>query len=215
MKRIIPLLALLLTAGCADRLYDSLDFYMKEKRLEKPTIERFPHCEGYGCPTVKNVELGTADWKRIEKTFGGKAKNAAQEREKIARTIGEFERVVGPITGTDVDKRGTFIAMGEGQMDCVDESTNTTIYLMLLDQKGLIHFHGIEQPHVRWPLISGRGWMHQTAIVKDLDTGEKFAVDSWFEDNGADAWIVPLTDWSNGWHPDDVKDRADALSKAP
>jgi len=207
MKRTIPLLALLFLTGCADRLYDSLDYYMVEKRLSKPTLQSFPHCQGYGCPVVMNVELNKADWAKIEKAFGSKAKDAAQEREKIVKTIGEFERIVGPITGTHVDKRGTFIAMGKGQLDCVDESTNTTIYMVLLREKGLINFHGIEQPHVRWPLISGRGWMHQTAIIKDLETGEKFAVDSWFEDNGADAWIVPLSAWSDGWHPDQVKNK--------
>ncbi len=208
MKHALPLLlsATILMSGCANELYDSLHYYMKEKRLPPPTVQSFPHCEGYGCPTIKHVELNKQDWKKIDKAFGAKAKTPLEERHKIARTIGEFERVVGPITGTDVDQRGTFIKMGEGQLDCVDESTNTTIYLMLLREKGLLKFHDIEQPQVRWPIISGRGWMHQTAVITETESRKQYAVDSWFEDNGENPWIVSLEDWRNGWHPSQLKD---------
>jgi len=196
------LFALALT-GCANELYPSLYYYMKEKKLPPVTEENFPHCEGYGCPIYKNVMLNKRDWKIIEKAYGKKARNAAEEREKAAQAIGAFERVVGPITGTDVDVAGTFGKTGKGQLDCVDESTNTTIYLMLLKQKGLLNFHEIEQPQVRWPIISGRGWMHQTAAVTEKKTGSQYAIDSWFDDNGAAARVIPLEDWRNGWHPEE------------
>lgn len=209
MKRhALPLLAILILGGCANELYPDLHYYMKEKRLPAPTEKSFPHCEGYGCPIYKNVELDAADWAKIERTYGGKPRNAADEREKIARTIGQFERVVGPLTGTDVDMAGTFGQTGKGQLDCVDESTNTTIYLMLLKQKGLLPHHEIEQPQVRWPIVSGRGWMHQTAVITDKETGAQYAVDSWFEDNGVNPWIVDLEAWRNGWHPELVKNPA-------
>lgn len=202
---LLPLLAVLILGGCANELYPDLHYYMKEKKLPAPTEKSFPHCEGYGCPFYKNVELSRSDWAKIEKAYGGKARNAADEREKVARAIGEFERVVGPLTGTDVDVAGTFGATGKGQLDCVDESTNTTVYLMLLKQKGLLTHHEIEQPQVRWPIVSGRGWMHQTAVITDKKTGVQYAVDSWFEDSGANAWIVDLKAWRNGWHPELVK----------
>lgn len=199
-KSLLPLAAALLLSGCANELYGSLPLYMQSKHLPEVRIENFPHCEGYGCPIVKNVELNAADWKTIERAYGGKAETAKNEREKIARTIGVFEQVVGPITGTDVDKAGTFIQTGKGQLDCVDESSNTTIYLILLKEKGLLTFHTIDQPQVRYPIVSGRGWMHQTAVVTERATGDRYAVDSWFDDNGAPARIIPLQDWLNGWH---------------
>lgn len=195
------LLCFLLLAGCADHLYSSLDAYMDSKRLPEVSMKSFPHCQSYGCATVMKVELNQHDWNRIEKIFGKKAKTAEQEREKIAKTIGAFERVVGPLTGTENDREGTFLQTGAGQLDCVDESTNTTVYMMLLKEAGLIRLHDIEQPQVRYPLISGRGWMHQTAVVTEKETGDQYAIDSWFEDNGAPAYIVPIEDWRNGWHP--------------
>ncbi len=210
LKTAISLFSLLLISapmlsGCADTLYPTMDQYMASKKLKTPTIASFPHCQNYDCAVVKNVTLGKPEWKRIEKSFGKKAKTAAQEREKIGKIIGVFEEVLGPITKTEGDREGTFVQTGDGQLDCVDESTNTTVYLTLLQQKGLITFHEIGQPEVRYPLISGRGWMHQTAVITDTKTGERFAVDSWFEDNGVPAYIVPLEEWRNGWHPDAVK----------
>lgn len=203
------LIPALLLSGCGKQLYPSLHYYMQDKQLPPVTTENFPHCQGYGCPGYKNVVLNKRDWAIIEKAYGKKAKNAAEEREKAAQAIGAFERVVGPLTGTDVDVKGTFTAMGagkmgQGQLDCVDESTNSTIYLMLLKQKGLLNFHEIEQPQVRWPILSGRGWMHQTAVLTEKETGEQYAIDSWFEDNGAPAHVVPLERWRNGWHPEEA-----------
>lgn len=195
------LLLSLLLGGCADQLYNSLPLYMQSKNLPPVSVESFPHCQKYDCAVAKKVVLNKADWKRIEKTFGKKAKNAEQEREKIAKTVGAFERIVGPITGTQGDREGTFLQTGAGQLDCVDESTNTTVYLLLLKEKGLIRLHNVEQPQVRYPLLSGRGWMHQTAVVTERKTGAQFAIDSWYEDNGIPPYVVPLAEWKEGWHP--------------
>ncbi len=202
MKRILLISAAALSlSACAPHLYDSMPSYMASKKLIEPTRELFPHCQNYGCAVVKNVKLSKQDWKKIDKAFGKKAKTAEVEREKIARTIGTFEKIVGPITSTQNDKAGTFGQTGAGQLDCVDESTNTSVFMILLAEKGLIKFHTIEQPQVRYPLVSGRGWMHQTAVVRESKTGAEYAIDSWFDDNGADARIVPIKDWLNGWHP--------------
>ncbi len=200
MKRFLLLIPLLL-CGCADQLYADMPSYMISKNLPPVSMKSFPHCQNYDCAKVKKVELNQYDWDRIEKEFGKKAKSAEQEREKIVKTIGAFERVVGPITGTENDREGTFLQTGEGQLDCVDESTNTMVYLLLLKEAGLIRFHEIEQPQVRYPLISGRGWMHQTAVVTETKTGKQYAIDSWYEDNGRPAYAVPMEEWRNGWHP--------------
>lgn len=201
MKFRHALLIPLMLCGCADQLYSDLPHYMQSKNLPPVSMKSFPHCQKYDCAVVKKVELSQRDWDRVEKEFGKKAKSAEQEREKIAKTIGAFERIVGPITGTQNDREGTFLQTGDGQLDCVDESTNTMVYMLLLKEAGLIRFHDIEQPQVRYPLLSGRGWMHQTAVVTETKTGKQYAIDSWYEDNGAPAYVVPMEEWRNGWHP--------------
>ena len=42
---------------------------------------------------------------------------------------------------------------------------------------------------------------HQTAIIVERETSQRFAIDSWFHDNGHDAETIPLADWLYGWHP--------------
>ena len=37
--------------------------------------------------------------------------------------------------------------------------------------------------------------------MEEIETGQKYAVDSWFEDNGHPAHIVPLIEWKKGWKP--------------
>lgn len=213
MRKLCLLFALLGLSACAPHLYDSMPSYMASKHLIEPTVDLFPHCQNYGCASVKNVALNKKEWKKIEKAYGKKAKNATEERLKIAKTIGVFETIIGPITGTENDKAGTFTQTGAGQLDCVDESTNTSVYIMLLGQKGLIRFHSVEQPQVRYPLISGRGWMHQTAVVRETKSGDEYAIDSWFEDNGAPAHIVAIDHWMNGWNPQDADNPKFSVAK--
>lgn len=180
--------------------------YLSRKGLSAPTPEHFDHCHDYGCRKITPVSLSPQDWKAIEALFTPRPKNANQERKVIAQAIGVFEQKVGAITGTQDDHYGTFYQIGTGQHDCVDESTNTTIYLSLLEQKGLMRYHTLRAPNVRIPLINYLGrWPHQSAVIEETATGEAFAVDSWFHDNGFPAEIVPLKDWKAGWAPEKHK----------
>ena len=205
MKRLAFIIAALSLSACVSQDFKTYERYLQSKRVPAPTIERFPHCHSYGCPKHDLIELNSRNWNDIEKVFKPKPKNAEQERKRIEIAIGKFESIVGPLAGTDVDVGDTFKKTGEGQLDCVDESTNTTIYLDLLKQKGLLKFHDIEQPQIRLPFVGGGFWVHQTAVIRDNETGEKYAVDSWFDDNGHPAYVVPFDDWKHGWKPEGWK----------
>jgi hypothetical protein len=204
MKR-IALLSVLILGGCMSQDYKSYENYIHYKRLPAPTVQQFPHCYGYGCPSHYLVELNDRNWKDIEKIFKPRPKTAEQERRRIEIAIGRFETIVGKLTGTDKDVGDTFKQTGDGQLDCVDESTNTSIYLDLLRQKGLLRFHAIEQPQIRLPFSGGGYWIHQTAVIRDLKTGQQYAVDSWFDDNGHPAYVVPFNEWKYGWKPEHLR----------
>jgi hypothetical protein len=45
------------------------------------------------------------------------------------------------------------------------------------------------------------GWPHTTAVMRERESGEAFAVDSWFLDNGEPPYIVSLAEWREGWRP--------------
>lgn len=203
-----PLLtSLILLAACASA-YDGGDYkmYLAKKNVAQPTSELVHHCHAYGCQAISKVELTKADWKKIQKIFKSKSKNAEAERKKIAKAIGVFEQIVGAKDGTDKDVRGTFVESGRYQLDCVDESTNTTMYLALLQDKKLLKFHDVQAPTARVPIIHAGRWPHQTAVIRDIKTGEFYVVDSWFHDNGADAEIIDLKTWKSGWKPESVRD---------
>ncbi len=74
-----------------------------------------------------------------------------EERRAIANAIGWMERRVAPAAGTATDRASMdFRGSGDAsQQDCVDEATNTTSYLLVLDRHGLIRHQ------LRYP---GQGW---------------------------------------------------------
>lgn len=204
MPLLPALIALLLLAGCSHNAAWLHDYnaYLHNKGLRTPPAEKsFDHCHGYGCRLKTPVSLSAEDWRAIDRIFVPPPKDAAQERERIGRAVGAFETIVGDIDGTAEDIGGTFSKTGDRQLDCSDESTNTTVYLSLLDRRGHLKFHKIRKPQMRFAVFAGSFWPHLTAVMTERATGTEYAVDSWFEDNGRPAWVVPLRDWSRGWRP--------------
>lgn len=200
MKKILPLLSLSLLSACASTQAPSYEFYLKKKGLGEQTPQSFQHCHGYGCKYIADVTFTDEDWKTVRAAFG-KPKTVEAEREAIKNAIAVFEQKVGDQTGTHVDQWGTFRKTGHYQLDCVDESTNTTVYLELLAQQGLMQRHKVESPSARFPIIHSGRWPHQTAVISEIETGAFYVVDSWFHDNGNPPEIVDLKQWKEGWKP--------------
>lgn len=171
---------------------------------QEPTTHGFEICVGGGCAEVMQVALTEQEWQIVEGVFlqHGKVTDAAKEREKIALAIGVMETIVGKKTDTDGDLAGTFGNSNYvGQLDCNDEAINSTTYMRLMRGHGLVTFHEVTDMRTRNFFFSG--WPHTTAVIRESATGEMFAVDSWFYDNGFPATIVPIADWISGFIPDD------------
>lgn len=208
LSKVIFLLPLIFLSGCLTPHYDSYQDYLAAKKLKAQTPDSFIHCSGYGCKTRQTVELSKKEWQGIEKAFRPKPKTAAQERNDIADAISRFEKIVGEKTGTDGDIWGSFAQTGPLQHDCEDESMNTTSYLSLLDQKGLLKFHNIEPSRIRGP-GGGSFWLHESAVIKETETEDKYVVDSWWTDNAGKVWVVGLQEWLEGWRPPDEGEQSD------
>lgn len=214
--RLLAILSVLIVSACAGNApLDDYSHYLRNKNIPAVSNTSFPHCYDYGCSTIKMVELTDKQWKAIQQNFKPAAKNAQTERAQIANAIQSFEQIVGRITGTENDKYGTFklyqdadVKYDQFQQDCVDESTNTTIYLSLLYNNNLLKFHRPTQPQSRQPFFSGNRWWHQTATMRDLETNKQYAVDSWFEDNGKPAHIIDIKTWFDGWKPKQAAKKA-------
>ena len=186
--------------GCASTQAPSHQFYLEKKGLGEQTAQNFQHCHGYGCKYITDVTFSEKDWRDVRSAFGT-PKTPEAERESIKKAIAVFEQHVGRQTGTHVDQWGTFQKTGHYQLDCVDESTNTTVYLALLEAQGLMQRHKVEPPSARFPLIHSGTWPHQTAVISERENGAFYVVDSWFHNNGQPPEIVDLKQWKEGWKP--------------
>jgi hypothetical protein len=79
-------------------------------------------------------------------------------------------------------------------MDCVDETTNTTSLLLVLQDQGWLAHHRVERPQSRGLFIDGR-YPHVTAIIAEKRTGREWAVDPWTRAPGQRPDILPLDRW--------------------
>jgi len=168
---------------------------------QNPTPAQFEVCQGGGCYQDDKTSLSDADWQIVNKLFSPLASNAEEERKKISLAIGLLEDLVGKKIGTAGDLAGTFNSELSGQQDCNDEAINSTTYMRLLQQAGYLKFHEIEDMRTRNFFFTG--WPHTTAVIRESKTGNRYAVDSWFYDNGHPATIVPFAQWKANYLPAD------------
>ncbi len=156
-------------------------------------IVTFPLCYDYDCENRTNITLTFAQWQSVRSLFLPPAVTPLEERRWIAQAIARLESLAGAQSGTSADLGGNARGAGDpGQMDCIDESTNTTTYLRMLRDEGLFRWHAVQDRRMR------NKWffdVHWTAVIVDNTTGREFAVDSWFFDNGREPVITPFEDW--------------------
>lgn len=166
-----------------------------------PTPDRFSICFDNSCRSVSQLALTRQQWRAIQAIFQPPAKSAAEERERIAEAIARLEQLIGPMTGTANDRGRNRSSSNplHHRMDCIDESTNTTTYLYMLQRDGLLRWHRLKDPVTRGFFLFG--WPHTTAVIESRKAGSRWAVDSWFHDNGLPPEIVPLEQWRAGWSP--------------
>ena len=200
-SRILLLLAVLALSGCAGQtMSPDAEALVAQYQAEPPGPERFPYCYTHGCQRIEETGLTTGEWAAIVGLFVPVAEGPEEERARIATASALFERSVGARIGTAGDVGGTFTGLGRfGQLDCVDEATNTTLLLSMLAAEGLLRWHDVG-PLAHRGMIVDR-WPHVTATVIVRDGGERFTVDTWFFDNGQEAVVVPVAQWLDGWSP--------------
>ena len=201
-------LSLALLGLCCGQAWASNEAYsqvMLEFHLpERINPQQFITCTQHGCAEKAQVSFSAAQWLTIETLFTPAAASAREEREQIARAIGQMEHLVADFANSHHDKAGDFngFTAGGAQLDCVDESINTTTYLTLFEQAGLLRWHKVLPRASRGYFFFG-GWPHFTAVVETTrGPRERWVIDSWFRDNGVDADVLTLEQWKDGWAPE-------------
>lgn len=166
--------------------------------LELPapaTLDAVPVCYNYGCREMQTISLSKEEWSEIAGWLTPAPANAAAERQAIRHAIGWMEVVVGRHTPTHRDlagvpKRG---AEWPGQLDCIDEAVNTTTYLRLLESEGLLRYHRVLKPINRYAVFD----QHWAGHIQEIETGQRYVVDSWFLDNGYLPDVLTAEQWKD------------------
>jgi hypothetical protein len=151
-----------------------------------------PYCYDYGCRSRSAIDISDADWSRILILFHPAPATAEAERQAISWAVGIYEEIAGRQTPSWRDRgKNPIDAEPPGQLDCVDESTNTDHFLRLLAQQGMLRQHKVVDIAHRLGFID----QHYSAQVEELDSGQRYVVDSWFLDNGQPAFIQTIEEW--------------------
>ncbi len=193
----------------------------EEARVPPPSADThtIAICHDLGCKAQSAVTLSWEQFIDITRLFEPTAKTPRIERGQIRKAIALFERIAGKQTPVHRDKgrnpnsiapssrpqnqvRTASLSLIpprhygniEGQMDCVDESRNTTRFLALLEQRGLLAWHRVLDAAFRTPRLFEPHWGAQ---IEETVNGKRFAVDSWILDNGEPPYIQRLEAWKS------------------
>ena len=130
---------------------------------------RLSICYNYGCASEGSVHVRGPTLRRIGERLAA-ARNAAEERERLAGAVGGLYRVAATQTAVAADRAGNLLDGGaDGRMDCIDHSTSTTRLLQLLEARGALRFHRVVEPARRTRLIL----QHFSAVIEVLSVAER------------------------------------------
>jgi hypothetical protein len=199
------LVVALCLAGCTHDRSGPPAQHFAEFSVTPPKGDVVEVCHAYTCAMKSTFYFHDKDIREIAALMK-KTKHADtpfEERRAVAYAIADIEKRVGKKLGI-TDRAGMEFA-GSGdptQEDCVDEATNTTSYLLVLQSHGLLKYHTVQIPFSKGDLLKAtlqgdpvKYWPHWTAVLAETKTGQRYAVDSWIYANGENPAVVKVEDW--------------------
>nr|WP_321464123.1 hypothetical protein [uncultured Cohaesibacter sp.] len=195
-KQLTAVPILLALAACNPQTTSSTASWVSAMNNRAPTETTIYVCHAFGCQLKYGYRFTKADLSKLKRILRAGSKNPQAERKAIGNAVAWFEKRVGPIIGSDKDKGGLDMknAGVPGQMDCIDEASNTTSLISFAQKHGFLKYHKVQSPVARGYFLDGR-YPHATAVILETESNERYAVDSWIYDNGVFPKIKPLKDW--------------------
>ena len=178
----------------ASMVFGSLSFLLTS--TPEASAKEIKVCSGYGCIISDHFTFTDSDNVDLAKSMSGSSASAFDERAAIAQTIGLMERKARAKLRYRPDVKKAYIknSSKRGQMDCVDESLNTTEYLKHLYGLGLLKFHKPNKRYAERGFILDGRYPHKSASMTD-QSGKRWTVDSWYGDDGQPAQIMEHARW--------------------
>lgn len=127
--------------------------------------EQIAVCYNYGCGAQADVLFTDARLRSIVAPLRG-ATSAAEERQILARVIGDLYAWAGEQSPVHADRGGNYADAGvSGRMDCIDHSTTTDRFLRMLEQRGWLNWHRVVAKERRVRVIL---FQHFSAVIEEL-----------------------------------------------
>jgi hypothetical protein len=181
-------LAALATKSANPAVYEldsGVQRWYRERGATTPLSDQPVYCHGYGCEFQTPIPIDDADLAALQRIFAGHAAghpaSAADERLAIGEAVRWWERKASPLLGGPPRQHGSDIghAHHPGATDCIDEATNSTTILVILERHGFLKHHTVQRPESRGIIVNA----HSTAIIHEIG-GEDWAVDMWMHNMG-------------------------------
>lgn len=158
------------------------------------TVSRLVVCHGFDCRRQTKLELSGGDAGQLASIMRRGGGSAKAERDAVRSAVKYFETRAGQAIGVRDEPKSDITQSGLiGQMDCIDESTNTRTLLLYLQGRGLLKHHKVMSNVSRGFFADGR-YPHSTAVLQE-NGGTKWAIDSWYEPMGGAPDVMPLAEW--------------------
>lgn len=183
-------------AGCMQNSRGDPSSWYESQDARAPKGTSVYVCHGTGCARKERVDFSPSDMKKLQTILATGNASASEELAAMGKAVQWFEKRVAPQVGSGNDVGGFDISTVNkpGQLDCIDEATNTTSILKLAADRGYLTHHRIGRPSARGFFLDGR-YPHATAVVIQTSSDEAYAIDSWTRDNGKPPEIMPLSVW--------------------
>ncbi len=161
-------------------------------------------CFNWSCKSRQRITMTAADMAEVANQMALCPGNSLHDRlQRMRIGIWQMETLAEkyqPLFANDeaVNDRDQVL---EGRMDCIDNTSNTTTYLNVLHDLGLLPGWLMEEPRIRQRFSD---LVHWTAVVVDSRDAGSWSVDAWLRPNGHLPFVMPLKAWKSDkipWDP--------------
>ncbi len=189
-----------LLGACTFERDGTPELHFADFKSEPPRGSTVSLCSAYGCQKQTRITFASAQLREISAIMAKtkKADTAFEERRAVAYAIAYMYVYTGKIAGTIADRPGMdYNGSGDPtQMDCVDHSTNTTSFLLVLQNNKLLKYHTVGRPFAKGNILKGLDhWPHWTGILVETTGGQRWAVDSWIYAIGENPAVIEAEKW--------------------
>ena len=148
--------------------------------INPPSAEAMTICYGFVCRRRATLDFTASDQKELTQILAAGKASAAAERAAVQKAVVWFDKRVGPIVGTTNRVANADIRSGAaaGNFDCWDSTRNTSSFLFVLQEWGLLKHHTVGNPRYRGNILALQ-LPHNTAVLVENESKVEWVVDMW------------------------------------